>query len=151
MTLIRAVRGLETAQRMRAVRNECRATLTGDQRELTEEDQEKFYYDMIWTGKMWAAVFQEGDETVAYCSVRSNDEGTSGFITAGVTDARRGQGYGKQAIKMSTMVAVEMYGRALGEARADNATSIHICHSVGFKDIDTYEHDGTEYVLMECT
>lgn len=135
MISVRLVRDLADAQRMRVIRNECRLFLTGDQRELTEADQEQFYYNQIFGGKLWAALICHGDDAIAYCSVRADDLGVAGWVTAGVAEARRGESFGTMAICKATNAAVDIYGKARVEIFDSNKASLHACYKLGYRHL----------------
>jgi L-amino acid N-acyltransferase YncA len=119
----------EHAERLRQLRDECRAYMTGSTGPITPEDQQRWFAGLD-RGAWWIFLYAEeaGGQHVAYGLLRL--EGARWLLTFGVAAAHRGRGLGKA-------VARDLLSRAPAhvvwtDVREDNAASLGALRAAGF-------------------
>lgn len=126
------------AEHLRRLRNECREWMTGSQAYITEEDQAVWWatrnplYTIVW---LYREPRHDAPDPIAFGMVRK--EGSYWYGTLGVTENRRGRGYGREIYRHLIEVCPG------SELRIDilmtNRASLRAAEYATFIDITNFE------------
>ena len=140
--------GLEAAEVLRVLRNECAEWMTRDTSQITPERQREFYREKIATGKIEGFLMFD-DEPVAYGLLIWDDEGRA-WSSTGVKADRRGEGFG-EAVTIENVRRAHAHGVPMwAEVRRDNAGQQKICRRIGYQVTGTIERAGHVIDVMRC-
>lgn len=118
---------------VRVIRNECRQRMTRDTKEISQEEQQRWWLSRN-PRKCLLFTLTDHEDVIGYGLLRL----ISGhwWISGGLKASARGKGNGKFLFRCLAKLAG--HGCCL-EVRADNLTALHIYRSIGF--VQTSEFD----------
>lgn len=148
-TLVRAVT-LEDAEAMRQIRNTCREFMTKDQREITAEEQIRWFQSLD-LGNVLPFVFREHDSfesfKIGYGLIRAiaddqtlHDDHLPGrvrwWISGGLLRPWRGRGFGKQLFaQLANYVHDQLQMSCWLKVWFDNLPARRLYDRLGFKEV----------------
>jgi ribosomal protein S18 acetylase RimI-like enzyme len=138
------VRTLVQAQELRVLRNECREFMTRDTAEISEEQQQDFFFSHLG-GPVRAWLLRENSHAVAYGVLR--DDGEHLWLSCGVTEHARGRGLGTAVVHLLTAAAGDTPVRL--EVWQDNEPARHAYTRCGYRVTGITGRDGRVVELME--
>jgi len=140
--------GLEAAEVLRVLRNECAEWMTRDTSQITPGQQRAFYEQKIATGKVEGFLMFD-DEPVAYGLLIWDGEGRA-WSSTGVRASRRGEGFG-EAVTIENVRRAHARGVPMwAEVRQDNAGQQKICRRIGSQATGTITRGGHVIDAMPC-
>jgi len=140
--------GLEAAEVLRVLRNECAEWMTRDTAQITPGQQRAFYEQKIATGKVEGFLLFDG-EPVAYGLLIWDEEGRA-WSSTGVKADRRGEGFG-EAVTIENVRRAHARGVPMhAEVRQDNAGQQKICRRIGYQVTGTIARNGHVIDVMRC-
>src|SRR5215813_3537076 len=141
--------GLDAAEQLRVLRNECAEWMTKDTSQISAERQERFYQEKIATGAVEGFLVSANGEPVAYGLLVWDGEGRA-WSSTGVKANRRGEGFGR-IVTIENVRRAHAHGVPMwAEVRRDNAGQQKICHSIGYHLVDAIERGGLVIDVMRC-
>jgi L-amino acid N-acyltransferase YncA len=148
MLTIEPLRRLEEALELAVVRNQCRLTMTQDQREIFPEDQKK-WFEMVYTQqspisyRVW--LLKEMGFVIGYFAAKESLEGV--YITEGIKEDQRGRGRG--SFLLQGMINQEEFrGQILlADILIRNTASIQLHQKFGFRFLKAIDENVTRYHL----
>ncbi len=136
---------LEEALALVQIRNECRLMMTNDQREITPDEQRK-WFETVYSKqnpqkyRVWLLKI---DKIIGYFAAKECDEGF--YITEGIRQESRGKGAG--SFLLQTMVNHLSDKHLFADIFNDNVASIRLHQKFGFVPRETVNQNITHYYL----
>lgn len=139
---------LDQAQELRVLRNECRAFMTRDTSEISEEQQAEFFTGRIQPGAVKAFLLREDGRAVAYAILRPAGDGTL-WMSCGVTGDARGRGLGTVVVRLATTAGLDAGQPVRLEVWAGNEPAVRAYEKAGYVTESVQERGGRVLKVME--
>lgn len=134
---------LEEALTLAQIRNECRLRMTNDQREITPDEQKKWFetFYIEQNPQKYRVWLLKGEKIIGYFAAKESDEGF--YITEAIRENSRGKGAG--SFLLQTMVNHLRDKPLFADIFDENVASIRLHQKCGFIPYETVNQNLTRY------
>jgi len=138
---------LEEALDLARIRNQCRLRMTNDQREITLDEQKKWFetFYIQQNPQKYTVWLLKEESIIGYFAAKECDEGF--YITEGIQEDRRGKGAGSFLLQI--MINQKNFSSKclFADIFDDNVASIRLHQKCGFVYCEKVSQGLTRYCL----